>query len=96
MRLFLMNIEISDIDLLTDDKDGRSRCVLYTENQIDLAFSTILEARIFVSRAGKSFPCEVYRPRPNGPLDPQHLHMRADREFCLNKTIAVGDVITVM
>lgn len=51
-----MNIEINDYDLLTDDKDGRSRCVLYTNDQIDLAFATVLEAKIFISSAGKSFP----------------------------------------
>ncbi|MCF6429989.1 MULTISPECIES: hypothetical protein [unclassified Leisingera] len=91
-----MNIEINDYDLLTDDKDGRSRCVLYTNDQIDLAFATVLEAKIFISSAGKSFPCEVYQPRPNGHLDLPHLHMRADGQFCLNEIIAVGDIITVM
>ncbi|UWQ77295.1 hypothetical protein [Leisingera sp. M658] len=91
-----MNIEINDYDLLTDDKDGRSRCVLHTKDQIDLAFALYWKPKIFISNAGKSFPYEVYQPRPNDHLDSPHLHMRADRQFCLNEIIAVGDIITVM
>lgn len=90
-----MDIVISDYDLLTDDKDGRSRCVLYTVDQIYLAYASALEARIFISKVGQAFPCEVYRPRLNGHLDPPRLHLRADSKLCLNAFIAVGDVVTV-
>ena len=91
-----MSIEISDYDLLANDKDGRSRCVVYTKDHLDLVFATVLDAKIFVSSVGKSFPCEVYRPRPNGHLDPSHLHMRADSQLCLNEIITIGDTISVM
>jgi len=91
-----MTIGIIDFDVLSDDEYGRVRFVVFVQGLVDLEIGTIVQAKVFASKAGASFPCEVYRPRSNGPLDPPHLHMRAGREYQLDKTMTVGDNITIV
>lgn len=90
-----MKIEISDFDCLTDDREGRSRFVLFFKDKVLLPYNTVRKADLWVSQLGQSFRCEVYQPNPNGILDPPHLHMRANREFRLKDAIAVGDEVTI-
>lgn len=91
-----MTMNIIDFDVLSEDKHGRARFVVFLQQQIDLEIGTIVKAIVVASKADEAFPCEIYQPRPNGPLDPAHLHMRADPKYRLDKVMAIGDVITIV
>lgn len=89
-----MKIKINDFDCLSEDRDGKTLFVLFTDGMTELPHKVSIKAHVF-SKVGKSFPCKVYHPRPNGFLDPPHLHMKANQELGLRSMIAIGDTITV-
>ncbi|WP_157733517.1 hypothetical protein [Antarctobacter heliothermus] len=90
-----MKIKINDFDCLSEDRDGKTLFVFLTDGMIAFPHKASIKAHVFVSKVGKSFPCKVYHPRPNGFLDHPHLHMKANQELGLRSMIAIGDTITV-
>ena len=90
-----MEIEICDFDCFGEDVSGESRFVLYTKDRVNLPFKVILDAHILVSSSGKTLPCKICHPKPNGRLDPPMLHMKTDAKLGLRRLMSNGDIIIV-